>query len=54
MITAAEGQQVLFKFNETAAEYPRERTVNQLFEEQVREDPASNNVGAVRVVASVR
>ena len=33
-----ERRQVLYEWNETEVEYPRERCIHELFEEQVRED----------------
>jgi amino acid adenylation domain-containing protein/non-ribosomal peptide synthase protein (TIGR01720 family) len=36
ILTPGEKQQLLIDFNETAADYPGERTIHQLFEEQVR------------------
>ncbi|MGD2093369.1 MAG: amino acid adenylation domain-containing protein, partial [Candidatus Aminicenantes bacterium] len=36
ILTPKEKQQLLIDFNETAADYPGERTIHQLFEEQVR------------------
>ena len=39
MLTEAERQQVLYEWNVTAAEYPRELLVHQLFEQQVERDP---------------
>src|SRR6267154_2107934 len=44
MISAEEKQQLLFEFNQTATAYPREQTVNQLFEEQVRKNPQATAV----------
>ena len=39
MLTEAEKQQLLHDFNATAAEYPREQTIHELFEEQVERTP---------------
>ena len=39
MLTAAERQQVLYEWNATAADYPKELCVHQLFEQQVERDP---------------
>jgi amino acid adenylation domain-containing protein len=44
VMPAAERKQVLFNFNETAAEYPREKCVQQLFEEQVLKSPGATAV----------
>jgi len=44
VMPAAERTQVLFKFNETAAEYPREKCIQQLFEEQVLKSPGATAV----------
>ncbi|MCP4152564.1 MAG: amino acid adenylation domain-containing protein [bacterium] len=39
VITQKEKQQVLYEFNETSREYPKEKTIHQLFEEQVEKTP---------------
>nr|WP_080743752.1 non-ribosomal peptide synthetase [Bacillus clarus] len=39
LVTAEEKMQILEMFNDTAAEYPREKTIHQLFEEQVERTP---------------
>ncbi|WP_339373116.1 non-ribosomal peptide synthetase, partial [Paenibacillus elgii] len=39
LATKAEKIQILEHFNDTAAEYPREKTIHQLFEEQVERTP---------------
>ena len=39
MVTEIEKQQILFDFNETEAVIPADRTIHQLFEEQVRRTP---------------
>ncbi|HLP59446.1 MAG TPA: amino acid adenylation domain-containing protein, partial [Candidatus Deferrimicrobium sp.] len=39
VISAEEKTQLLFEFNNTAVEYPRELTINRLFEKQVEETP---------------
>ncbi|NOQ25537.1 MAG: amino acid adenylation domain-containing protein, partial [Bacteroidales bacterium] len=39
IITEAERKQLLFEFNDTQREYPREKTIYQLFEEQVERTP---------------
>ncbi|WP_310593267.1 AMP-binding protein, partial [Bacillus clarus] len=39
LATAEEKMQILEVFNDTAAEYPREKTIHQLFEEQVERTP---------------
>jgi amino acid adenylation domain-containing protein len=39
MITEAERRQILLDWNRTAQEYPRERCVHDLFEEQARQQP---------------
>ncbi|MCP5048033.1 MAG: amino acid adenylation domain-containing protein, partial [bacterium] len=39
LLSVAEKQQILYDFNDTGADYPRNRTVHQLFEEQVRKTP---------------
>ena len=40
LLTAAERQQLLFEFNQTDQEYPRGKTLHQLFEEQTAKTPA--------------
>ena len=35
----AEREQVLYGFNDTAVEYPRDKLIHQLFEEQVSRHP---------------
>ncbi|MCP4149010.1 MAG: AMP-binding protein, partial [bacterium] len=39
IITGEEKRQILYDFNDTAADYPREKTIHQLFEEQVEKTP---------------
>jgi len=39
MLTENEKRKVLYDFNDTYADYPREKTINQLFEEQVERTP---------------
>jgi amino acid adenylation domain-containing protein/non-ribosomal peptide synthase protein (TIGR01720 family) len=39
MLSAAEAEQVLHAWNDTAADYPREKLVHQLFEEQAERTP---------------
>ena len=39
LMPEAERQQVLYEWNATEAEYPRENCVHELFEEQVEETP---------------
>ncbi|WP_339373167.1 condensation domain-containing protein, partial [Paenibacillus elgii] len=39
IVTAYEKEQILEHFNDTAAEYPREKTIHGLFEEQVERTP---------------
>ncbi|MCP4146778.1 MAG: non-ribosomal peptide synthetase, partial [bacterium] len=41
IITEEEKRQILYEFNDTAAEYPRDKTIHQLFEEQVEKTPDS-------------
>ena len=45
MIDHLEEERVIKKFNDTYAEYPRERTIAQLFEEQVKKTP--DNIAVV-------
>ncbi|MGN4562422.1 amino acid adenylation domain-containing protein, partial [Bacillus cereus group sp. MYBK5-2] len=45
LVTAEEKIEILEMFNDTAAEYPREKTIHQLFEEQVERTP--NHVAVV-------
>jgi tyrocidine synthetase-3 len=44
MLSEAEKQQILSSFNDTQAEYPREKTIQQLFEEQVERTPDATAV----------
>ncbi|MCP4157343.1 MAG: amino acid adenylation domain-containing protein, partial [bacterium] len=46
LLTEAEKRRLLEKFNDTAAGYPVEKTIRQLFEEQVERTPASAAVAA--------
>mgnify|MGYP005834128821 CR=1 FL=1 len=39
MLSEEEKQQLLFEFNSTKAEYPKDKTIHQLFEEQVERTP---------------
>ncbi|RFT61006.1 hypothetical protein D0U04_30795, partial [Bacillus clarus] len=39
LVTAEEKTQILEVFNDTTTEYPREKTIHQLFEEQVERTP---------------
>ncbi|WP_270572258.1 non-ribosomal peptide synthetase [Bacillus glycinifermentans] len=39
VLTKAEKDQLLFSFNDTKAEYPRDKTIHQLFEEQTERTP---------------
>ncbi|MCP4157998.1 MAG: amino acid adenylation domain-containing protein, partial [bacterium] len=45
IITVEEKAQILHDFNDTKADYPREKTIHQLFEEQVAKNP--DNIGIV-------
>jgi tyrocidine synthetase-3 len=40
IISAAEREQVLYDFNDTKTEYPRDKTIHALFKEQVQRTPA--------------
>ena len=44
VLPAAEREQVLFKFNDTAVEYPREKCIHELFEEQAEKSPGNTAV----------
>jgi bacitracin synthase 3 len=39
IITSEEKQQILYDFNDTYADYPKDKTIHQLFEEQVERTP---------------
>ena len=39
VLSAAERQQMLYEWNDTAAEFPSDMCVHQLFEEQVKKTP---------------
>ena len=45
LLSAAERQQILYEFNDTYAQYPQEKVIHQLFEEQVLKAP--HNVALV-------
>ncbi|MCP4150595.1 MAG: AMP-binding protein, partial [bacterium] len=45
IITENEKHEILNKFNDTPADYPRDKTIHQLFEEQVEKTP--DNIGTV-------
>ncbi|MCP4153776.1 MAG: amino acid adenylation domain-containing protein, partial [bacterium] len=64
MLTQQEKQQILFEFNDTNADYPLEKTIHQLFEEQTQRTPdrisvvgstqyAVGNIGAVPDVGGI-
>ena len=44
LLTADERHQILYQWNETASEFPRDRCVHHLFEEQVKETPDATAV----------
>ncbi|MDQ1349714.1 MAG: hypothetical protein QG657_14, partial [Acidobacteriota bacterium] len=52
MLTAEERRKILTEFNNTAANYPQDKTIHQLFEEQVQKTP--DNVGLVGDVGQLR
>jgi len=39
MLTITEREQILYKFNDTAADYLKDKTIHQIFEEQVKSTP---------------
>jgi tyrocidine synthetase-3 len=45
IITEKERNQILYDFNDTKAEYPKDKTIQELFEEQVEKTP--NNIAVV-------
>jgi non-ribosomal peptide synthetase component F len=45
LLTKAEEQKLLFDFNDTASEYPKDKTIVDLFEEQAAKTP--DNVAVV-------
>ncbi|MBZ9636379.1 non-ribosomal peptide synthetase [Clostridium sp. FP1] len=45
MLTEGEKQKLLHEFNDTYAEYPRDKTIHELFEEQVKKTP--DNIAVV-------
>ncbi|HLP45065.1 MAG TPA: condensation domain-containing protein, partial [Candidatus Kapabacteria bacterium] len=51
IISETEKQQVLYKFNDTAREYPQTKTIQQLFAEQVEQTP--DHIALVALVALV-
>ena len=54
MLSGTELQQLLYEFNKTSAEYPRDKTIPQLFEEQVERTPANLAVVAEGVALTYR
>ena len=44
LLSAAERNQLLIEWNATAAEYPKDKCIHELFEEQVSRDPAATAV----------
>ncbi|MCP4146880.1 MAG: AMP-binding protein, partial [bacterium] len=44
IITEKEKQQILYEFNNTAADFPKDKTIYQLFEEQVERTPGSISI----------
>ncbi len=44
MLTVKEKQQVLYEFNNTKANYPKDKTIHQLFEQQVERTPLNTAV----------
>ncbi|MFC2146280.1 amino acid adenylation domain-containing protein, partial [Acidobacteriota bacterium] len=54
IISPGERKQLLYDFNDTRADYPRDKTIHQLFEEQVARTPDSTAVTGVgtRFIAS--
>ncbi len=56
ILSDEEKKQILFDFNDTYAEYPKNKTIQQLFEEQVVETPDKNAVvgpGRIRYLGDV-
>ncbi|MCP4157139.1 MAG: non-ribosomal peptide synthetase, partial [bacterium] len=51
IISEKEKQQVLYEFNDTSREYPGEKTIHQLFEEQVERTPDSVSAVGSRQLA---
>ncbi|MCP4156420.1 MAG: AMP-binding protein, partial [bacterium] len=45
IITEAEKNQILYEFNDTTTDYPKDKTIHQLFEEQTEKKP--DNIGTV-------
>ncbi|MCP4155009.1 MAG: amino acid adenylation domain-containing protein, partial [bacterium] len=55
IITEEEKKQILYDFNDTAADYPRNKTIHRLFEEQVEKTPDNTaTVGNGKPVGSGR
>ncbi|MCP4152429.1 MAG: hypothetical protein GY757_32120, partial [bacterium] len=49
LVTEKEKEQLLFEFNDTDAQYPRDKTIHQLFEEQAKRTPDSiSTVGSTQ------
>ena len=51
IVTEEEKKQILYDFNNTEAEYPKDKTIQQLFEEQVKKSP--DRIAVVAPVQSV-
>ncbi|MGE5342503.1 MAG: amino acid adenylation domain-containing protein [Candidatus Omnitrophota bacterium] len=47
IISEAEREQVLYRFNDPASDYPSDKTIHQLFEEQVERTPDQNALSAL-------
>ncbi|MCP4146421.1 MAG: amino acid adenylation domain-containing protein, partial [bacterium] len=54
IITEEEKKQILYEFNDTAADYPRDKTIHQLFAEQVERTPDRISVVGSRQYAVAR
>ncbi|MCP4150089.1 MAG: amino acid adenylation domain-containing protein, partial [bacterium] len=48
MLSYAEAKQLLYEFNDTEADYPKNKTIHQLFEEQVERTPDSICIVSIR------
>ncbi|HLP47901.1 MAG TPA: amino acid adenylation domain-containing protein, partial [Candidatus Kapabacteria bacterium] len=54
IITEAEKKQILFDFNDTRAEYPKDKNIHQLFEEQVLKTPGHISIAGESIIEASR
>ena len=54
MLTGDEKEEILQRFNDTKAEYPKDRTIHELFEEQVEKTPDNKANGNSEILEVAR